>query len=604
MSLNEVLFAAAEAQKGGRFDEAEHFCRKAFELSPENAAAKYILGTLLARQGRTAEASNLLEDVRKLEPSYEVLHSLSTLYLDQGEAAKALDPARSAVLLQPNRAQAHNLLGRCFLMDRDLEGAEIAFLKAIELDPSLSAAYYNLGKAKQLSGREHEAIELFEIAVNLLPNASNLLALGQVLLGCHEFERAEACARQCLVLNPQSTAGHLLLCGILIQQEKLEEANVILQMAISMDKDGKHALQIAERQKQLGHIEEASQSLRRAIDLDPGQISAYHELVYNRKITTADLPLLESMQKLAGKKNLSPTEHISLEYALGKACENLGRFEQSMRHYDEANRATKENKVGSALIDREKYSAYIDALIDNFTPGIHKTGDKLFDLPILIVGMMRSGTTLAEQILSCHPKIGAGGEQLYWTLHWQTALGLENDKLRALGDEYRSALQSLAPGFERVTDKMPGNYHFAGLIHLAMPNARIIHMRRSPVDTCLSIWATPNKFPSEGGHHKGDLVFVYKEYLRLMAHWRRVLPSDRFLEMDYEDLVSNREQKIPELVEFCGVEWNDACLRPELNNRPVSTPSLWQVRQPLYRSSVDRWRNFEPWLGEFTELER
>jgi tetratricopeptide (TPR) repeat protein len=603
MSLEKALFAAAEAQQAGRFDAAELFCRQALQLSPECAPAKYILGILMARRGLAAEASSLLEDVLKLEPeSYEVLHSLGNLYLDQGETAKALEAARKAVAIQSNQAQASNLLGRCFLMDRDLERAENAFLKAIELNPSLSAAHYNLGKVKQLAGQDREAVRAFETAVNLLPSAGNFLALGQVLLGSFDFGRAEMCARECLSLNPKSVPGHLLLCGILIQQEKHEEANLILQLAIDLDKDGKHSLQIAERQRQLGHIEEANRNLRRAIEIDPRQISAYHEVVHNLKITAADLPLVESMRQLAEQKHLSPTEYISLEYALGKTCEDLGEYEESMGHYDEANRITKEIKVGTDLIDREQYSAYIDDLIESFTPKAKGAVEGELDIPILIIGMMRSGTTLAEQILSCHPNIGAGGEQLFWTLNWKRAVGTDSSGLKIVGDEYRSFLQSVAPGFERVTDKMPGNYHFAGLIHLAMPHSRIIHMRRSPVDTCLSIWATPNKFPSEGGHHKGDLVFVYKEYLRLMEHWRRVLPPDRFLEIDYEDLVSNREQVIPRMVEFCGLAWDEACLYPERNERPVSTPSLWQVRQPLYRTSVERWRKFEPWLGEFRQL--
>jgi hypothetical protein len=149
---------------------------------------------------------------------------------------------------------------------------------------------------------------------------------------------------------------------------------------------------------------------------------------------------------------------------------------------------------------------------------------------------------------------------------------------------------------------MPGNCMFCGLIYQALPNARIIHMRRSPVDTCLSIWATPNQGPSEGGHNKSDLVFSYKEYLRLMAHWRSVIPADRFLEVDYEELVSNREEVTRAMVAFCGLEWDEACLHPEQNHGAVSTPSLWQVRQPVYKTSIERWKKFEPWLGELKEL--
>jgi hypothetical protein len=213
--------------------------------------------------------------------------------------------------------------------------------------------------------------------------------------------------------------------------------------------------------------------------------------------------------------------------------------------------------------------------------------------------MMRSGTTLTEQILSSHPKVKGGGELFFWS---ENALrALSGDKA-PFGAEYVELLKKIGPEEERVTDKMPSNYRFVGLIHSALPNARLIHVRRSPVDTCLSIWATPNHLPSEGGHIKRDIVFVYKEYLRMMEHWRSVLPKNRFFEVDYEELVANREPVTRRMVEFCGLKWDDACLSPERNTRTISTPSLWQARQPIYNSSVERWRNFEPWLGDFRDL--
>ena len=171
-----------------------------------------------------------------------------------------------------------------------------------------------------------------------------------------------------------------------------------------------------------------------------------------------------------------------------------------------------------------------------------------------------------------------------------------------LGKEYVSELTKAGPGALRITDKMPGNYMFAGLIHLAVPNARIIHVRRSPIDTCLSIWATPNHMPHEGGNNKQDIVFVYREYLRLMDHWRSVLPPDRLFEVDYEDLVADREAVTRSMLSFCGLEWDEACLYPERNQRSVLTPSAWQVRQPVYRTSIERWRRFESCLGDFSGL--
>jgi len=151
-------------------------------------------------------------------------------------------------------------------------------------------------------------------------------------------------------------------------------------------------------------------------------------------------------------------------------------------------------------------------------------------------------------------------------------------------------------------DKMPGNYSHLGLIHVGLPNAKIVHVRRNPIDTCLSIWTTPNSAHIAWGNDKRAIVFAYREYLRIMEHWRETLPSDRLLEIDYEDLVSNPADVTQKMLAFCGLEWEDACLHPEDNSRAVATPSDWQVRQPINRNSIDRWRKFEPWLDEFLEL--
>jgi hypothetical protein len=228
------------------------------------------------------------------------------------------------------------------------------------------------------------------------------------------------------------------------------------------------------------------------------------------------------------------------------------------------------------------------------------------NLPILIVGMMRSGTTLAEQILSAHPEVAGAGEQLFWSRAASQVLNsvdrLIEAEIAGLGREYVTELAKIGPHASHVTDKMPGNYMFLGLIGSALPNARVVHIRRSPADNCLSIWTTPNHMPHEGGHVKSDIVFVYRQYLRLMEHWRTILPADRFLAIDYERLVSDREATTRCMIDFCGLEWDEACMHPESNRRIVKTPSAWQVRQPVYGTSVARWRKFEPYLGEFGDL--
>ena len=229
------------------------------------------------------------------------------------------------------------------------------------------------------------------------------------------------------------------------------------------------------------------------------------------------------------------------------------------------------------------------------------------ETPVFVVGMPRSGTTLVEQIVSSHPLVAAGGEREYWVRNGRTweesgEGGLTEAAIHRLATDYLAELRRVAPDAARVTDKLPYNFLWIGLIHLALPNARIVHCRRHPVDTCLSIYFTHFARRANFGSDRGDLVCEYRQYERLMAHWRAVLPADRFLDVDYETLVADQEAGTRRLIEFCGLAWDDACLRPEGNRRVVMTASSWQARQPVYRSSVARWRNYEEWLGELREL--
>ncbi len=219
--------------------------------------------------------------------------------------------------------------------------------------------------------------------------------------------------------------------------------------------------------------------------------------------------------------------------------------------------------------------------------------------------MPRSGTTLVEQIVSMHPEVGAGGELHFWNqrgAEWHRSGADEDAFLAKAAADYLGVLRAIAPTAARVTDKMPFNFLWAGLIHVAFPRAVFIHCRRAAIDTALSIHQThfhPSMpFPTGGA----ELVAYFRGYQRLIDHWRSVLPADRFIEVDYEDLTRAPEPVIRRIIAACGLAWHDSCLRPESNPRAVNTPSKWQARQPIYRTSVARWRHYEPWLGPLRRL--
>jgi hypothetical protein len=211
-----------------------------------------------------------------------------------------------------------------------------------------------------------------------------------------------------------------------------------------------------------------------------------------------------------------------------------------------------------------------------------------------------------EQILSSHPAIAAGGELTAWNtadIEVNEATGtFDAPRARAATAKYLSVLHRVGPSAARVTDKLPLNFLRLGAIHTLLPDARIIHCQRDPIDTCLSIYTTLFKSRVGFAAKKDDLVFFYRLYQRLMAHWQKVLPAGVLMDVQYESLVANREAETRRLIAFTGLDWDQSCMRPEQNTRSISTASAWQARQPVYTSSLRRFRNYEPWLGELAQL--
>jgi hypothetical protein len=277
-----------------------------------------------------------------------------------------------------------------------------------------------------------------------------------------------------------------------------------------------------------------------------------------------------------------------------------------MQHFDAADAVRRR----SSSFDSAGFPTEVDRLIARCTPEWIARAPEFGSqdaTPVLIIGMPRSGTTLVEQIISMHPEVGAGDELNFWNqrgAEWHRSVEAGNEKpfLARAAADYLKVLHAIAPKAARVTDKMPFNFLWAGLIHAAFPRATVIHCRRAAVDTALSIHQThfhPTlAFPTGGT----ELVAYFRCYQRLIDHWRKVLPTDRFIEVDYEEMTRAPEPIIRRIIAACGLQWNDACLRPESNPRAVKTPSKWQTRQPIYRTSVARWRRYEPWLGPLRAL--
>ena len=461
-------------------------------------------------------------------------------------------------------------------------------------------------------GAPEQAANVYAAALKSHPTHAGLLDgyLG-LLVGYGEFADALKYASRLVRLQPESGRARLILAQVLTSLGRSDEALQHLETASRAPRTEGIALAMLGFWHQArGGFDRSRDCFERSIAEQPSQSLAYFGWSQSRRISAESIRMLDQVEAVLAEPSLSPEDAMILLYVKGKFMAELGRYEQSMLAYDQANAEARRLNQGGRGFNRSRYSEIVDATITTFNRDRREQLAEMREshaLPIFIVGMMRSGTTLVEQILSSHPEITAGGEIEFWLDEGPKVFDADTRAVDQAGltqaaVRYSAILKRLGGGSSRVTDKMPQNFQMLGLIHGAFPQAPIIHIRRNPIDNCLSIYTTAYEAPPDFAHDKGDIAHAYREYLRLVEHWRNTLPPDQFLEIDYEDLLANQEAITRKMVQFCGLEWSDTCLRPEDNGRVVTTPSLWQVRQPLYKSSVDRWKMYEPWIGDWLAL--
>ena len=551
------------------------------------------------------------------------LLALATESLRAGRAADAIGPLRDAALLQPSNASIQHDLGLACLEVGRIPDAIAALQRAVAVHPQYTDAYFRLGIALEKVGDIGGAIVAYDRATQLLPSLTEAwFRAGALVYTLGHRDEAIGCFRRAAATGGNSSFGRLGKARALLTEDRNQEAELVLRKTLARDPQNAMAHDLlGNLLSEFGRFDEARECFQRAVTLAPLLAGSYYDLVRCRRVTSDDDGLLEQMKATLATPGLEAAQRHRLHLAIGKAADDLGDYALAMRHFDAADAVRRE----SVAFDSAAFSVEVDRLIVRCTHEFLARASQVGSsdaTPVLILGMPRSGTTLVEQIVSMHPEVGAGGELNFWNergaawhrseSHGNAGDGkkpplvaeayLAEDFLAKARADYLGELRAIAPKATRVTDKMPFNFLWAGLIHMAFPRAIIIHCRRSAVDTALSIHQThfhPSlAFPTGGD----ELVAYFRSYQRLTDHWRRVLPADRFMEVDYEELTSAPEPVIRRIIAACGLAWDDACLQPESNPRAVKTPSKWQTRQPIYRSSVARWRRYEPWLGPLRAL--
>jgi tetratricopeptide (TPR) repeat protein len=546
------------------------------------------------------------------------LLALAAQFLRAGRPADAIAPLRDAALLQPSNPIIQHDLGLACLEVGRVPDAVAALQRAVASNPSYADAYFRLGIALEKMGDIGGAIAAYDRATNLLPSLGEAWFRAGALFYTQGYrDQAIGCFRRAAATGDRNSFSRLGKARALLTEDRYQEAEQVLRETLVADPGNAMAYDLlGNLLTEFGRFDEARACFERAIAIAPMLAGSYYELVRCRQVTSHDDGLLKEMQAALATPGLEAMQRLRVHLAIGKAAEDLGDYALAMQHFDAAD----DVRRGTVRFDSTAFSTEIDFMIARCTPEWIARAPELGSSdarPVLILGMPRSGTTLVEQIVSMHPEVGAGAELHFWNqrgAEWhraclagnaaagnETAFVLSEFLAKAAAD-YLGVLRMIAPKAARVTDKMPFNFLWAGLIHVAFPRALIIHCRRTAIDTALSIHQTHFRpglaFPTGGA----ELVEYFRDYQRLIDHWRSVLPADRFLEVDYEDLTRAPEPVIRRIIAACGLAWDDACLRPESNPRAVNTPSKWQARQPIYRTSVARWRRYEPWLGRLRAL--
>ena len=605
-----LLKEAVAAYRAGRGDDAERLSRQILAQQPDHVAGLQIMGAVAGQTGRLPLALRVVQKAVSSQPHLVSAHiQLANLLRQDGNFAGATEELNIALRLQPENANAHNDLGLVYLAESRFQQAADCFAEALRLDPESGLPHYNMALALEALGSPAAAIERYHEATRLRPAfAEAHYKLGLLLENEGPRERAIESLRAACALRPGTAFALLCEARILGLTDDDNTSEELVRRAISLEpRNGDAHVMLGTILMQQGRFDEAAASFDLANALDTQDVVGPVSLVHVKPLSESDWPLVEQLEHKLKNPGITESEGMLVHFALGKAYDDLGEYARAIEHFDRANSLRKRT---SKHYDRNVHAQLFDRLISRFTPELFARNKDMahdWDVPVLIVGMPRSGTTLAEQIISSHPDVTAGGELTFWPNHVSDfrvdrAGRIDPVWMRETQAAYQARLRQISTTARRITDKLPQNFANVGLLHAAFPRARVIHCRRDPLDTCFSIYFTNFASRMDFSFDREWIVDYYQQYARLMEHWRNVLPSKCLLEVDYEELVAAPEPMIRSIIQFCGLEWDEACLRPEQNQRVVKTASAWQARQPIYGTSVSRWRCYEPWLGAFNRL--
>ena len=607
--IRQSLQQALALQQGGQLGPAIGAYRKVLALDPQNFDALQLLGLACFQAGDPALAIETLDKALKLNKAY------APAFNNRGLAHQALrnwpEAQRDfskAIALAPNYAEAFGNRGNVLREQGRIAEAIADQKKAIALNPNIPELHNNLGLACKDASQWDAALACFDKALSLRPPYLDALVnRANTLKAMNRLEEAVAGYHNVLRLKPDHAEALANRGDALRDLRRLDDAAASYRAAIAVKPD--HAAAwcgLAQAEAESGRLREAEENYRQAHRLAPGAVAPLYGIAQAVKFDSGD-PLIPKFRELLAREDLTVDDRARLHHAYAKVCNDLRQHDDAFENFLQG------KKLLKSSFDPARHAAAYAGMKQLFTRDFFaaRAGFGLEDArPVFVVGMPRSGTTLVEQVLASHHGIVGLGE-LPHMARISDAIGgglssgegylaslsqLDAPGAARFADEYLGAYRGCPPEALRIIDKLPHNFERLGLIALLFPRARIIHCRRDPLDTCVSIFMQSYIGTHEYAYDLGTLGRYYREYEGLMAHWREVLPLPIF-ECAYEDMVRNFEPTTRAMLDVLGLDWDPACLDYHQRGSAVSTASLWQVRQPLYGTSLERWRRYEPHLG-------
>ncbi len=556
----------------GKLDQASRICHQITSANPRHRDARHLLAMIAFRKGAGEDAARRLRALVAENPNHPpALNDLGMVLTRLGIYQEAEAALASAITLAPDVAGYRLNLASLYKQTNVLDEAERAARAAIRIDRTYAEAFRVLSEVLGLSGRARDGVEAARRAVTLAPNdPRSQLRLAEAFNDADDVAAARAAYKAAMTLAAGSPQVGLAYGQFLFER---------------------------------GYLEETAELMRALLSAHPNLAMAHMMLSRASKFECNDDEITR-MEELVARKGTDDASRISLHFGLAKAHEDIGDFDKAFAHARAGNALARKWKTYAARDTANEFDGYRSA----FTPAaIKRHGDAGHDdeTPIFVLGMPRSGTSLVEQVLATHPDVYGAGEikQLYAAIRGaQRRLGVEDagglvekaspEDWKALGEAYVGELRRFAPEAKRIVNKMPDNFRFIGHIRMALPKAKVIYCRRSAPDNCLSIFNL-NFGPGGPAYSSdlGELGDYYRQHEALMRHWQEVMPGF-VLETRYEDMVADQQAESRRILEFCGLGWDDRVLEFFRNDRRVRTATAAQVHQPIYSSSVGRYRNY------------